>query len=152
MRVRRITPDSASSTLQNSTAFTTYTEIIDAKLAYADSAIVGMTVDARQFGQEIPKRSYDVKGRIIRVPNNYNPVTRAYTGLWSGAFQLAWTDNPAWIYYDLATNKRYGAGMEGVDKFSLYQIAQYCDELVPDGYKGTEPRFTINTVLACCCC
>lgn len=148
IRVRRDTADSTSATLQNLTVFTSYTEIIDAKLSYPDSAIIGIVVDARQFGEEVPERSYDVKGRIIRVPDNYNPDTREYTGLWSGSFQLAWSDNPAWIYYDLATNKRYGAAMDGVDKWSLYQIAQYCDELVPDGYGGTEPRFTINTVLA----
>lgn len=148
VRVRRVTADSGSAALQNATVFTSYTEIIDAKLTYPNSALIGIQVDARQFGDEVPNRSYDVKGLIIRVPDNYNPVTRVYTGMWSGAFQLAWTDNPAWIYYDLATNKRYGAGMDGVDKWSLYQVGKYCDELVPDGYGGTEPRYTINTVIA----
>ncbi|MEN8639577.1 host specificity protein J [Pseudomonas sichuanensis] len=148
VRVTRVSPDSTSSTVQNDSHWSSYTEIVDAKLTYPDTALVGLQVDARQFGSDIPSRSYDVKGRIIRVPSNYDPGTRAYTGLWDGAFQLAWTDNPAWIYLDLATHPRYGAGIDEVDKWSLYQIAQYCDELVPNGYGEMEPRFTVNTVLA----
>ncbi len=147
VRVIRLTFD-GSSTIQNDSYWSSYTEIIDARLTYPDSALIGLQVDARQFGSEIPSRSYDVKGRIIRVPTNYNPTTRAYTGLWDGTFKLAWTDNPAWIYLDLATHPRYGAGLENVDKWSLYQIAQYCDQLVPNGYGKMEPRFTVNTVLA----
>lgn len=148
IRVRRITADSPGVNVQNESHWAGYTEIIDARLTYPDSALIGLEVDARQFGSDIPSRSYDVKGRIIRVPSNYDPVTRKYTGLWDGSFKLAWTDNPAWIYLDLATHPRYGAGLQNVDKWSLYQIAQYCDELVPDGYTGMEPRFTVNTVLA----
>lgn len=147
VRVTRQTPD-GTATVQNDTYWASYTEIIEARMMYPDSALIGLTVDARQFGSEIPSRAYDVKGRIIRVPTNYNPVTRAYTGLWDGTYKLAWTDNPAWIYLDLATHPRYGAGLESVDKWSLYQIAQYCDELVPNGYGKMEPRFTVNTVLA----
>ncbi|MBF8732791.1 host specificity protein J [Pseudomonas guariconensis] len=148
VRVARLNADSTGSTVQNDTYWSSYTEITDVRLTYPDSAIIGLQVDARQFGTEIPSRSYDVKGRIIRVPSNYTPGTRAYTGLWDGTFKLAWTDNPAWIYLDLATHSRYGAGLENVDKWSLYQIAQYCDELVPNGYGAMEPRFTVNTVLA----
>lgn len=148
IRLRRLTPDSEKASLRNDTYWYSYTEIIDAKLSYPDSALVGIEVDARQFGSDIPTRLYDVKGLIIAVPSNYNPDTRQYTGLWDGTWQQAWTDNPAWHYHNLATNKRYGAGIELVDKWSLYEIAQYCDELVPNGYGGTEPRFTFNTVLA----
>ncbi|MFJ2336918.1 host specificity protein J [Pseudomonas protegens] len=148
IKVRRLTSDSGSSTVQNDSFWAGYTEIIDARLTYPDSALVGLEVDARQFGTDIPSRSFDVKGRIIRVPNNYNPETRIYSGLWDGTFQLAWTDNPAWVYLDLATHPRYGAGLQNVDKWSLYQIARYCDELVPNGYGAMEPRFTVNTVLA----
>ncbi|MFV3380268.1 host specificity protein J [Pseudomonas sp. NY15354] len=147
IRLIRQTPDSTS-TIQRDTHWASYTEIVDARLTYPDSAVIGLQVDARQFGSEIPSRSYDVKGRIIRVPSNYDPATRAYAGLWDGAFKLAWTDNPAWVYLDLATHPRYGAGLDNVDKWSLYQIAQYCDELVPNGYGKMEPRFTVNTVLA----
>lgn len=148
VRVRRLTSDSSKSALQNETYWSTYTEITDAKLTYPDSALVGIEIDARQFGNKVPARSYDVKGRIIKVPGNYDPTTRAYTGLWNGTFKLAWTDNPAWIFYDIATHPRYGGKLASVDKWAIYQIGQYCDELVPDGYGGMEPRFTINTVLA----
>ena len=148
VRVTRITADSTKAVVQNDTFWSSYTEVIDSKLTYPDSALVGLTVDAKLFGSGIPTRAYDVKGRIIRVPTNYDPETRIYTGIWDGSFKLAWTDNPAWCYYDLATHPRYGAGIDNVDKLSLYQIGQYCDELVPDGYGGMEPRFTLNTVLA----
>lgn len=148
VRVRRITPDTDSTRVRNQTFWATYTEIIDAKLTYPDSALVGLEVDAQQFGNQIPARAYDVKGLIIRVPSNYNAETRTYSGLWDGSWKLAWTDNPAWVFMDLATNKRYGAGLDNVDKWGLYQIAQYCDELVPNGYGQEEPRFTFNTVLA----
>lgn len=148
VRLRRITADSDAVTLNNATYWATFTEVIDAKLSYPDTALVALEVDAQQFGNQIPARSYDVKGLILRVPDNYDPETRAYTGFWSGNFKLAWSDNPAWCYYDLATKTRYGAALANVDKWALYQIAQYCDELVPDGFGGEEPRFTFNTVLA----
>ncbi|WJZ48860.1 putative tail protein [Halomonas phage vB_HmeY_H4907] len=148
VRVRRITPDSDAATLNNATYWATYTEVIDAKLSYPDTALVALEVDAQQFGNQIPARSYDVKGLIIRVPDNYDPATRSYSGFWGGNFKLAWSDNPAWCYYDLATKTRYGAALANVDKWALYQIGQYCDELVPDGFGGEEPRFTFNTVLA----
>lgn len=150
IRVRRITADSTQINLQNQTWWDTYTEIIDAKLRYPNSALVGIKIDASQF-QSIPTRGYDMKLLRVRVPSNYNPVTRAYTGSWNGTFQIAWTDNPSWCFYDLLTNERYGLGglidAAQVDKWALYQIGRYCDELVPNGFGGTEPRFTCNLYL-----
>lgn len=127
-----------------------FAELIDAKLRYPMSALVATVVDAEQFNN-IPTRAFDLKGRIVRVPSNYNPATRAYTGIWDGTFQPAWTDNPAWVFYDLATHERYGLGHivpeSLIDKWSLYAIAQHCDQLVPDGRGGYEPRFTANLYL-----
>ncbi|MBI6849025.1 phage tail protein [Pseudomonas syringae] len=150
VRVRRLTPDSTNSNIQSATNIASYTEIIDAKLRYPYTAIIGLTVDASQFSS-IPSRAFDCKLRIVRVPSNYTPETRTYSGTWDGTFKLAWTDNPAWIYYDLILNDRYGLGQlitaAQVDKWGLYQIAGYCDELVDDGKGGTEPRFTCNLYL-----
>ena len=150
VRVRRLTPDSTTSSIQSTTSIASYTEIIDAKLRYPYTAVVGLTVDASQFSN-IPSRAYDVKLRIVRVPSNYSPETRTYAGTWDGTFKLAWTDNPAWIYYDLLLNDRYGLGAlitaAQVDRWSLYQIARYCDEPVADGKGGTEPRFACNVYL-----
>jgi predicted phage tail protein len=147
IRVRRLTPDSTTAALNNQTWWDSYTEIIDAKLRYPNSALVGLQIDSSQF-QNIPQRGYDMKLLRVKVPSNYNPVTRAYTGNWNGTFQIAWTDNPAWCFYDLLTNPRYGLGEfipeAQVDKWALYTIAQYCDQLVPNGFGGTEPRFTCN--------
>lgn len=147
IRVRRLSGDSTSATIQNDTWWDTYTEIIDAKLRYPNSALMGMKIDSSQF-QSIPTRGYDMKLLRVKVPTNYNPTTRAYTGSWDGTFQVAWTDNPAWCFYDLVTNARYGLGglvdEAQVDKWAMYQIGRYCDELVPDGFGGTEPRFTCN--------
>jgi len=150
VRVRRITPNANSNTIADTTRIESYTEVIDAKLRYPNSAIVALQIDARQFNS-IPARSFDMKGRILRVPSNYTPETRSYTGVWDGTFKTAWTDNPAWIFYDLVLHPRYGLGdrvnAAMVDKWSLYQIARYCDELVPDGRGGQEPRFTCNVYL-----
>ena len=150
IRVRRLTADSAAANLQNKTWFESYTEIIDAKLRYPNSALVGLQVDSAQF-RSIPRRGYHIKGIRIRVPSNYDAATRAYTGVWDGTFQIAWSDNPAWCFYDLLTSERYGLGdfidADQVDKWALYDIARYCDELVPDGYGSTEPRFTCNLYL-----
>jgi len=150
IRVRRLTVDSTSSSIQSTTNVVSYTEIIDAKLRYPYTAVVGITVDASQFSS-IPARAFDCKLRIIRVPSNYTPETRGYAGVWDGTFKLAWTDNPAWIYYDIILNDRYGLGQlisaAQVDKWALYQIAGYCDQLVDDGKGGTEPRFTCNLYL-----
>lgn len=150
VRVRRITADSTTGRLSNKTFWESYTEIIDGKLRYPNSAVIGVRVDSEQF-QNIPRRSYDLKMLRIQVPSNYDPETRTYTGVWDGTFKIAWTDNPAWCFYDLVTNKRYGLGdfidTSQVDKFTLFAIGQYCDELVPDGRGGTEPRFTCNIYL-----
>lgn len=148
VRVRRLNPESEVQTLRDAVSWTFITEIIDAKLSYPNIALVGITVDSQLFGSSMPSRSYDMKLSIVQVPSNYNPDTREYTGLWDGTFKRAWTDNPAWAFYDLATHPVIGAGLTDVDKWELYRIAQYCDELVPDGYGGMEPRFTCNTIFA----
>lgn len=150
VKLVRNSADSNNQYLSNKTYFESYVEVIDAKLRYPNSAIVAMRLDAQAF-QNIPTRYYDVKLLKIQIPSNYDPETRAYTGSWDGTFQTAWSDNPAWVFYDLATNARYGLGdfipAEQVDKWALYEIAQYCDELVPDGFGETEPRFTCNLLL-----
>ncbi|WP_431854316.1 TipJ family phage tail tip protein [Azospirillum sp.] len=154
VRVRRMTPDSTSAALNNKTYFSHYSEIIDGKFTYPDSALIALTIDSQQFGSQVPTRAYEVNGLKVKVPANYDPTARTYGGLWNGTFKLAWTDNPAWVLYDILTNPRYGLGdsiaATQVDKWSLYQIAQYCDQGVPSGRKnadGTdilEPRYTFN--------
>jgi predicted phage tail protein len=152
IRVRRITPDSLTSSLLNDTYWAGYTLITDVKIAYTDRAVVGLTLDASYFGEDIPTRSYEVWGRILQVPSNYDPETRAYDGIWDGTFKPAWSDNPVWVFYDLLTHKRYGLGRkikpENVDKWQLYAIAKYCDELVDDGAGGFEPRYTFNGAIS----
>lgn len=151
VRVERITEDSEDDELQNDTVFASYTRITYGKFTYPFSAIVAMTADAQEFGQQVPEREYEVYGRIVQVPSNYDPETRTYTGIWNGTFKWAWTDNPAWVLYDVLSQGRFGLGdyitPEQIDKWSLYEIAQYCDELVPDGRGGTGPRFTFNGVM-----
>ena len=147
IRVRRVTPDSTDSSIANAIEWSSYAEIVDGKFSYPDIAYAALKFDAQAFGGSIPSRSYDFKGLIISVPSNYNPETREYSGIWDGSFKQAWSDNPAWIFYDLLTNARYGMGLTDVDRYGLYTIAKYCDELVPDGYGGKEPRFTLNTVI-----
>jgi predicted phage tail protein len=151
-RMRRITPDSASAALQNETWLASFTEIIERRLIYPDCAAVGMAADSSLFGGQVASRAYEVFGIQCQIPDNYDPETRVYTGIWAGTFQVAWTDNPAWVLYDVLTNPRYGLGgkiaASSVDKWALYEIAQYCDELVPDGFGGLEPRFTFNFVIA----
>lgn len=150
IRVRRITNDSTSTFLENKTFWQSYAEIIDGKFRYPNSAIIALRVDASQF-QAIPRRAYDLKLLRVKIPTNYNPETKIYTGIWDGNFKVAWTDNPAWCFYDLLTNSRYGLGEyipeAQVDKWTLYAIGKYCDELVPNGEGGTEPRFTCNVYL-----
>jgi predicted phage tail protein len=150
IRIRRLTADSTVAAIQANTSVVSYTEVIDAKLQYPFTALIGTKIDASQFSS-IPERAFRIKGRIVQVPSNYNPLTRVYSGAWDGTFQLAWTDNPAWVYRDLILNDRYGLGSvitdDQVDKWGLYQIAGYCDELVSDGKGGTEPRFTTNLYL-----
>lgn len=148
VRVSRESADDSDSYHKSPTRWVSMTEVVDARLSYPDSALVGIEVDAEYFGSNIPSRSYDVKLSIVKVPSNYNPETRVYTGIWDGSFKLAWTDNPAWVFYDLATHPVVGAKLKNVDKWALYRIAQYCDELVPDGYGGMEPRFTANVLFA----
>jgi len=147
IRLRRLTANSTQTNLQNKTFWDNLTEIIDAKLRYPNTALVGVKIDSSQF-QSVPVRGYDMKLLRVRIPTNYNPVTKVYTGSWDGNFQVAWTDNPAWCFYDLVTNDRYGLGglidEAMVDKWAMYQIGRYCDELVPDGRGGQEPRFTCN--------
>lgn len=150
IRVRRITPEANSNLIQDQMSISSYTELVRVNLRMPNSFVAGLVADASQF-RSIPTRAYRPKGRIIRVPSNYNPETRVYDGVWDGTFQVAWTDNPAWIYYDMATHYRYGLGRfitdNDIDKWSLYAIAQYCDEMVDDGLGGSEPRFTCNIYL-----
>ncbi|EMU8997208.1 DUF1983 domain-containing protein [Providencia rettgeri] len=148
IRMVRITPDSNSDKLQNNTIWSSYTEITDINQTYPGSAVAGLTFESEQFGNQYPSRSYLIRGRIVQVPDNYNPETREYSGIWSGTFKPAYTNNPAWVLYDLLTNTRAGLGkrlkLSEIDKFSLYVIGQYCDQRVPDGFGDKEPRVTCN--------
>lgn len=150
VRVRRITPNAHSSLIADTVNIEAITEVIDRKLRYPMSALVGLSFDAQSFSS-VPVRSYDIKGLLIRVPTNYDPVARVYSGVWDGTFKIAWTNNPAWVFYDLVLNARYGLGnlvdASMVDKWGLYQISQYCDVMVSDGKGGQEPRFTCNCVI-----
>jgi len=150
LRVRRLTSNSSNSTISDVTYVDSITEVTDAKLRRPMSACVGIRVNAKQF-QSIPTRAYHLYLRVVRVPRNYDAWTRSYAGTWDGTFKMSWTDNPAWVFYDLATNACDGLGRllpaGWVDRWALYQIARYCDELVPDGKGGTEPRFSCNVYL-----
>ncbi|AYL07490.1 phage tail protein [Enterobacter kobei] len=153
LRVRRITPDSTSVNIVDTMRVVAVTEIIDAKLRYVNTALLYVEFDAKQFPNGIPQVVCNPKGRIIRVPDTYDPETRTYSGTWEGVFKWVWTDNPAWIYYDIILNERFGLGQRidatQIDKWELYRIAQYCDQLVPDGKggSGTEPRFRCNVYI-----
>ncbi|MDW8494031.1 phage tail protein [Enterobacter cloacae] len=153
LRVRRITPDSTSVNIVDTMRVVAVTEIIDAKLRYVNTALLYVEFDAKQFPNGIPQVVCNPKGRIIRVPDTYDPETRTYSGTWEGVFKWAWTDNPAWIYYDIILNERFGLGQRidatQIDKWELYRIAQYCDQRVPDGKggSGTEPRFRCNVYI-----
>ncbi|HFD2177214.1 TPA: host specificity protein J, partial [Acinetobacter baumannii] len=151
VRVRRLTPNTTSEYISDKMYIAAVTEVIDAKLRYPNTALVSLQYDAETFGGSVAKLAVDLKGVKIKVPTNYNPETREYVGMWDGTFKRAYSNNPAWIYYDLCTSKRYGIGeriTDGMlDKWSLYRLAQYCDELVPDGLGGQEPRFTCNIYL-----
>ena len=150
VKVERTTEDSTTQRLQNNTIWSSYTEIIDTEFAYPNTALMGVKFDSEYFSN-IPTRTYDLLGLKVKVPSNYDTRTRKYTGMWDGTFKIDWTDNPAWVLYDVVTNKRYGLGGRlgefGADKWALYQVAQYCDQLVPDGFGGQEPRFTCNAWL-----
>ena len=151
VRMLRLTDDSTTDLLQNKTVWSGYTEIIDVKQRYPNTAVIGVKVDAEQFGSQQVTRNYHLRGRIVPVPSNYDPLKRTYTGIWDGTFKPAWTDNPAWCVLDMLTHPRYGMGsrigVADVDKWALYAIAQYCDQSVPDGFGGTEPRITCNAYL-----
>lgn len=150
VRVTRLSGDSPSAAIQNRTFFDSMTLLWYEKLRYPNTAMVGISIDAQQFSS-IPRMSFLIRGIKVLIPSNYNPTTRAYTGSWDGTFTRAWTDNPAWAWYDMLTNTRYGLGSlldsTLIDKYALYSIAQFCDALVPDGYGGYEPRFTCNIAL-----
>ncbi|PIM57612.1 host specificity protein J [Escherichia coli] len=151
IRMRRMTPDSTTDQLQNKTLWSSYTEIIDVKQGYPNTALVGVQVDSEQFGSQQVSRNYHLRGRILQVPSNYNPQTRQYSGIWDGTFKPAYSNNMAWCLWDMLTHPRYGMGKRlgaaDVDKWALYVIGQYCDQSVPDGFGGTEPRITCNAYL-----
>lgn len=150
IRLRRVTGDTTDIKVQNKTFWQSFTEIISSKLRYPNSALVALQFDSKSF-QGTPTRGYDMKLLKVKVPSNYDPVNRIYTGVWDGTFVKKWTDNPAWCFYDLLTNERYGLGglidQQFIDKWTLYSVGRYCDELVPDGKGGFEPRFTCNLYL-----
>ncbi|HDW2869737.1 TPA: host specificity protein J [Escherichia coli] len=151
IRMRRMTPDSTTDQLQNKTLWSSYTEIIDVKQCYPNTALVSVQVDSEQFGSQQVSRNYHLRGRILQVPSNYNPQTRQYSGIWDGTFKPAYSNNMAWCLWDMLTHPRYGMGKRlgaaDVDKWALYVIGQNCDQSVPDGFGGTEPRITCNAWL-----
>ncbi|VWX29693.1 conserved hypothetical protein [Moraxellaceae bacterium 17A] len=150
VKVTRITPDSTSDLLSNSMSIEAITEIIDVKLAYPNTAMLGIQYDARTFSN-IAKLSVRCRGKLLKIPSNYDPVGRTYNGIWDGTFKTAYSNNPAWVFYDICLNWRYGLGRRldasMIDKWALYQIARYCDEMVSDGLGGQEPRFAVNVYL-----
>jgi len=150
IRLRKITADANSAKIGDAMTIQSYTEVIDAKLRYPNTALLYIEFDSSQFNGSIPQISCEPQGRVIRVPDTYDPVTRTYSGTWTGAFKWAWSDNPAWVFYDLVVTDRFGLGNRltaaNIDKWELYQVAQYCDQMVPDGKggNGTEPRYICN--------
>lgn len=150
VRLRKLTADANSAKIGDTMTLQSYTEVIDAKLRYPNTALLYIEFDSSQFNGSIPQISCEPRGRVIRVPDTYDPETRTYSGTWTGTFKWAWTDNPAWIFYDLVVSDRFGLGNRlsaaNIDKWTLYQVAQYCDQPVPDGKggSGTEPRYTCN--------
>ncbi|HHP2609941.1 TPA: host specificity protein J [Enterobacter roggenkampii] len=153
IRLRKITADANSAKIGDTMTLQSFTEVIDAKLRYPNTALLYIEFDSSQFNGSIPQISCEPRGRVIRVPDNYDPETRMYSGTWTGAFKWAWTDNPAWIFYDLVVTDRFGLGNRltaaNIDKWTFYQVAQYCDQPVPDGKggSGTEPRYTCNVYI-----
>lgn len=153
VRVRKITADASSAKIGDTMTLQSFTEVIDAKLRYPNTALLYIEFDSSQFNGSLPQISCEPEGRVFRVPDNYNPTTRTYTGTWTGAFKWAWTDNPAWVFYDMVVTDRFGLGdrlsAANIDKWTLYQVAQYCDAPVPDGKggSGTEPRYTCNVYI-----
>ena len=151
IRITRVSEDDDSAAKHSQTFFQSYTEIIEEKFSYPYCHVVGARVDTSLFGSSLPKMVFRTKGRIVKVPVNYNPLSRSYSGMWNGRFKMAWSDNPAWCYRDLLTNTRYGLGLsideDSIDDGGLYAIARYCDEQVPDGFGGMETRMTCNLVI-----
>ncbi|MGX9869406.1 host specificity protein J [Enterobacter mori] len=153
IRLRKITSDANSAKIGNTMMLQSFTEVIDAKFRYPNTALLYIEFDSSQFNGSIPQISCEPRGRVIRVPDTYDPETRTYSGTWAGTFKWAWTDNPAWIFYDLVVSDRFGLGdrltTANIDKWTLYQVAQYCDQMVPDGKggSGTEPRYTCNVYI-----
>lgn len=153
IRLRKITSDANSAKIGDTMMLQSFTEVIDAKLRYPNTALLYIEFDSSQFNGSIPQISCEPRGRVIRVPDTYDPETRTYSGTWTGTFKWAWTDNPAWIFYDLVVSDRFGLGdrltTANIDKWTLYQVAQYCDQMVPDGKggSGTEPRYTCNVYI-----
>ncbi|MHB9588125.1 TipJ family phage tail tip protein [Enterobacter mori] len=153
IRLRKITSDANSAKIGDTMMLQSFTEVIDAKLRYPNTALLYIEFDSSQFNGSIPQISCEPRGRVIRVPDTYDPETRTYSGMWAGTFKWAWTDNPAWIFYDLVVSDRFGLGdrltTANIDKWTLYQVAQYCDQMVPDGKggSGTEPRYTCNVYI-----
>ncbi|HHF0637930.1 TPA: host specificity protein J [Pseudomonas aeruginosa] len=159
VRVRRITPEANSSLVQDTMVLTAIAEVVDSNQEFPLTALGCVEYDAQQFGGDFPKFSALMRGRIVRVPMNYDPETRTYftggpgttNGVWDGTFKEAYSNNPAWVFYDLVLNPYYGLGeridQSMVNRWALYRIAQYCDQLVPDGKGGQEPRFTCNLYL-----
>ncbi|HDT5869215.1 TPA: DUF1983 domain-containing protein [Enterobacter roggenkampii] len=153
IRLRKITSDANSAKIGDTMTLQSFTEVIDAKLRYPNTALLFIEFDSSQFNGSIPQISCEPRGRVIRVPDTYDPENRIYSGTWTGAFKWAWTDNPAWIFYDLVVSDRFGLGHRltaaNIDKWTLYQVAQYCDQMVPDGKggNGTEPRYTCNVYI-----
>ncbi|EBC6126055.1 host specificity protein J [Salmonella enterica] len=152
IRMSRVTADSTSDQLQNNTIWSSYTEIIDVRQRYPNTAVTGLQVESEQFGSQQVTRNYHLRGRIIQVPSNYDPVARTYSGIWDGTLKPAYSNNPAWCLWDMLTHPRYGMGQRigaaDVDRWALYAIGRYCDQMVPDGFGGTEPRMTFNAYLA----
>lgn len=150
LRVRKVSNDANSSKIGDTVVLQSYTEVIDAKFTYPHTALLYIEFDSKQFNGSIPQITCKPKGRIIRIPSNYNPIDRTYTGVWDGSFKWAWTNNPAWVFYDIVISDRFGLGQrinqQQIDKWELYRIAQYCDQLVPDGKggDGTEPRYVCD--------
>lgn len=153
IRVSRATPDSNTDKVVNKTYFASYVEIIDAKLSYPHTALAALAMDSDQFGSNNPRRNYLIDGMLVNVPSNYNPDKRTYSGtVWDGSFKKAWTNNPAWVFYDVLTQPRYSTlarrlKSADIDKWTLYQVGKYCDELVDDGFGGKEPRFVCNAYI-----
>ena len=152
VRVSRNTPDSTSDKVSNNTFFASFVEIVDARLCYPHTAFAALHIDSDQFGSSVPRRNFLIRGLLLQVPSNYDPETRSYAGIWDGSFKTAWTNNPAWVFYDLLTRPRYSTLARRllpgqIDKWALYEIGRYCDDLVPDGFGGQEPRYVCNAYI-----